>query len=99
MPEEVAYYTCSLGLLASMLLLFETPAGYALFKVLKPGKLSEPNVWQDFETPEKAANMVKLKSFAPFNDTTEAVVAATSIIESTLDKTLKKFLKKNIICL
>lgn len=80
-----------------MLLLFETPAGYALFKVLKPGKLSEPNVWQDFETPEKAANMVKLKSFAAFNDTTEAVVAATSIIESTLDKTLKKFLKKNII--
>ncbi len=40
--------------------------------------------------------MVKLKSFAPFASTTEAVVAATSIIDSTLDKNLKKFLKKNI---
>ena len=43
--------------------------------------------------------MVKLKSFAPFASTTEAVVAATSIIDSTLDKNLKKFLKKNMkIC-
>ena len=41
--------------------------------------------------------MVKLKSFSPFSSTTEAVVAATSIIDSTLDKTLKKFLKKNIL--
>ena len=41
--------------------------------------------------------MVKLKSFAPFASTTEAVVAATSIIDSTLDKNLKKFLKKNIL--
>jgi nucleolar protein 58 len=80
-----------------MLLLFETPAGYALFNVLKPGKLTDANVWEEFETPEKASKMVKLKSFAAFNDTTEAVVAATSIIESTLDGSLKKFLKKNII--
>ena len=44
----------------------------------------------------RANSMVKLKSFAPFASTTEAVVAATSIIDSTLDKNLKKFLKKNI---
>jgi nucleolar protein 58 len=41
--------------------------------------------------------MVKLKAFSPFASTTEAVVAATSIIDSTLDKNLKKFLKKNIV--
>ena len=41
--------------------------------------------------------MVKLKAFDPFENTTAAVVAATSIIDSTLDKSLKKFLKKNNI--
>ena len=81
-----------------MLVLFETPAGYALFKVLKPGKLAEPDkLWEDFTTSEKASDIVKLKAFSPFENTTEAVVAATSIIESTLDKSLKKFLKKSII--
>lgn len=80
-----------------MLLLFETPGGYALFKV-QSGKIGEvSNIWQEFQTPSKASNIVKLKAFSPFNNTTEAVVAATSIIESTLDKSLKKFLKKNII--
>ena len=81
-----------------MLLLFETPAGYALFKVLKPDKLSKPDkLWEDFQTADGASDVVKLKAFTPFDNTTEAVVAATSIIESTLDKSLKKFLKKNIV--
>jgi len=82
-----------------MLLLFETPAGYALFKVLQPGKLSDvTSMWETyFKTPELASSMVKLKSFSAFASTTEAVVAATSIIDSTLDKNLKKFLKKNIV--
>ena len=37
-----------------MLLLFETPGGYALFKVLQPGKLaSVSSIWEDFQTPER----------------------------------------------
>jgi len=80
-----------------MLLLFETPAGYALFKV-QDGKLGEvSDIWQDFQTPSKAGKVVKLKAFSPFGNTTEAVVAATSIIEGTMDKSLKKFLTKNIV--
>ena len=80
-----------------MLLLFETPAGYALFKV-KSDKLGEvSNVWQEFQTADKASNICKLKAFSPFENTTEAVVAATSIVESKLDKGLKKFLKKQIV--
>lgn len=80
-----------------MLLLFETPAGYALFKVLKPGKLAKADeLWSHFETSDQASSLVKLKAFSPFTSTTEAVVAATNIIDSSLDKTLKKFLKKNI---
>ena len=79
-------------------MLFETSAGYALFKVQKPGKLEETsNVWKEFETADKAASVLKLKAFAPFGSTTDAVVAATSLIEGSLDKTLSKFLKKNIV--
>ena len=38
-----------------MLVLFETAAGYALFKVLKEGKLKEPDeLWKEFETPGAA---------------------------------------------
>jgi nucleolar protein 58 len=81
-----------------MLVLFETSAGYALFKVLKPGKLTETDrIWEEFQTAEQASKFLKLKAFTPFQNTTEAVVAATSIIESTLDKSLKKFLKKTIV--
>ena len=83
-----------------MLVLFETPAGYALFKVLKQGKLEQTDtdkIYEYFESSEKASDMVKLKAFSPFENTTEAVVAATCIVESTLDKSLKKFLKKSII--
>lgn len=79
-----------------MLLLFESPAGYALFKVLKT-KLDPANVWREFQTAEGVADIVKLKAFSPFNNTTEAVVAATSIVDNKLDKSLKKFLKKSII--
>lgn len=66
-----------------MLLLFETSGGYALFKVGKNAK-------------DDIANGIKLKAFAPFESTTDAVVAATSIIDSKLDKSLKKFLKKQV---
>ena len=80
-----------------MLLLFETSAGYALFKV-KSDKLEDAtNVWKSFQSADDAASLVKLKAFSAFENTTEAVVAATSIIESKLDKPLKKFLKKQIV--
>ena len=38
-----------------MLVLFETPAGFALFKVLDEGRLKNADdLFKDFETPEKA---------------------------------------------
>jgi nucleolar protein 58 len=38
-----------------MLVLFETPAGYALFKVLDEGKLTEvDDIFKQFESPDKA---------------------------------------------
>jgi len=39
---------------------------------------------------------IKLKAFAKFEDTNQALKAASSLCEGTLDKSLKKFLKKAI---
>ncbi|KAM6131962.1 LOW QUALITY PROTEIN: nucleolar protein 58 [Phoenicopterus ruber ruber] len=78
-----------------MLVLFETAAGYAIFKVLNEKKLQEvDSLWKEFETPEKANKMVKLKHFEKFQDTTEALAASTALVEGKLSKNLKKILKK-----
>ncbi|XP_043287977.1 nucleolar protein 58 [Venturia canescens] len=79
-----------------MLVLFETPAGYAIFKVLDENKLTKSeNLYRDFETPEAASKIVKLKHFEKFADTTEALAATTAAVEGKLCKTLKKTLKKH----
>lgn len=78
-----------------MLVLFETAAGYAVFKLLDEKKLSQvDNLYQDFETAEKASEVVKLQMFKKFEDTTEALAAATASIEGKMSKSLKKLLKK-----
>ncbi|CAH0726399.1 unnamed protein product, partial [Brenthis ino] len=80
-----------------MLVLFETPAGYAIFKLLDESKLSQiDDLYQEFNTPEGAASVVKLKNFIKFEDTTEALAATTAAIEGKLSKTLKKALKKHV---
>lgn len=44
-----------------MLVLFETPGGYALFKVLDEGKIEDAaSVFHQFETPEKANSLFAL---------------------------------------
>ncbi|XP_047357560.1 nucleolar protein 58 [Vespa velutina] len=79
-----------------MLVLFETPAGYAIFKLLDEKKLAETeNLFLDFETPEAANKIVKLKHFEKFEDTTEALAATTAAVEGKLSKTLKRTLKKH----
>jgi len=80
-----------------MLVLFETPAGYAVFKLLDEGKLAKSDsLYEDFETIDKAKNVVKLKKFQKFEDTTEALGAATALVEGKMSKSLKKMLKKII---
>jgi len=78
-----------------MLVLFETPAGYAVFKLLNEKKLAEvDNLYKDFETGDKASQIVKLKHFKKFEDTTEALAAATASVEGKMSKSLKKLMKK-----
>lgn len=37
-----------------MLVLYETSLGYCLFKVTDSQKASNEDVWEEFETPERA---------------------------------------------
>nr|XP_023022866.1 nucleolar protein 58 [Leptinotarsa decemlineata] len=80
-----------------MLVLFETPAGYAIFKLLDEKRLKESdNLYKAFESPESAGNIVKLKHFEKFLDTTEALAATTAAVEGKISKSLKKVLKKHV---
>ncbi len=66
-----------------MMILFETPAGYALFKVLNAKKLSEVNdVYQFFSSPEAAA-----KTYPP-----DPIVLASSSRPSTNSLTPRRLL-------
>ncbi len=64
-----------------MLLLFETPAGYALFKVLDEGKIkSVDNIFKHFESASAATGLYGLfTSFPP--GTHPAVFAAWPILD------------------
>ncbi|KAJ3255858.1 Nucleolar protein 58 [Boothiomyces macroporosus] len=76
-----------------MLILYETSAGYALFKLLDDGSLEKPDdIHKHFATAEKANKAVKLKAFAKFENTTEALSAVTALVEGKISKNLKSFL-------
>ncbi|KAG0010155.1 Nucleolar protein 58, partial [Podila clonocystis] len=81
----------------TMLILYESPAGYALFNLLDDGKLEKPDsIWKDFETPEQANKTVKLRAFSKFENTTDALSAVTALVEGKLSKNLKEFLSSEI---
>eukprot|EP00418_Pyrodinium_bahamense_P009920 CAMPEP_0179108662 /NCGR_PEP_ID=MMETSP0796-20121207/50626_1 /TAXON_ID=73915 /ORGANISM="Pyrodinium bahamense, Strain pbaha01" /LENGTH=516 /DNA_ID=CAMNT_0020806741 /DNA_START=66 /DNA_END=1616 /DNA_ORIENTATION=+ len=82
-----------------MLLLLETPAGYALFS-LKNQKLlkADPeSIYEQFKTSSDAQRQVSVAAFQEFADTKAAMEAATDLTEGVVGKSLKKFLKKNIV--
>ncbi|VVC37122.1 NOSIC,Nop domain,NOP5, N-terminal [Cinara cedri] len=80
-----------------MLVLFETSAGYAIFKVLDEKKLKNvSDLYSYFESPEDCSKIVKLKHFQKFEDTTEALASAASLIEGKLCKSLKKVIKSHV---
>ncbi|KAK9060679.1 hypothetical protein SSX86_021385 [Deinandra increscens subsp. villosa] len=77
-----------------MLVLFETPAGFALFKVLDEGKLSKvDDLWKEFSSADAARQIVKMKAFSKFENTSEALSEATLLLESKPSKGLRKFLR------
>jgi hypothetical protein len=50
-----------------MLVLFETPAGYCIFKVLKNLKKVD-DLASEFTSVDRASQVVKLKAFDKFRD-------------------------------
>jgi len=81
-----------------MLVLFETPAGYALFKVLNDKKVQKvTDIVEAFSSEDSASKVVKLQAFRKFKDTKEAFVATDKLINGMLPKSLEKFLTKNVI--
>ncbi|KAJ8542316.1 hypothetical protein K7X08_017182 [Anisodus acutangulus] len=77
-----------------MLVLFERPAGFALFKVLDEGNLSKvEDLSKEFTTSDSARKVVKLNAFSKFENTSEALSAATLLIDSKPSKGLRKFLE------
>ncbi|XP_066974203.1 nucleolar protein 58 [Macrobrachium rosenbergii] len=78
-----------------MLVLFETSAGYAVFKLLDEQKLQKvDNLFEDFESSEKASKVVQLKNFLKFADSADALQGTVTLNEGKLSKPLKKLLKK-----
>lgn len=82
-----------------MLLLLETPAGYALFTVKnkKLLKAETDSIYDSFKTSNGAARQVGLTAFHKFEDTKAAMEACTELTDGSVGKSLKKFLKKNVV--
>lgn len=81
-----------------VLVLFETAAGYALFKLHDDAKLQKVDqLARDFENPTQAQKLVSLQNFARFKNTSEALKATTALMKSKLSKSLKSFLTKQVV--
>jgi len=80
-----------------MLVLFETAAGYALFKVVNEKKLKQVNdIHKEFSSVESTGKIVQLQKFKKFKNTADALKATTSLVDGKLSKSLKSFLSKEI---
>lgn len=81
-----------------MYVLFETAAGFALFKVIKDKKLEKlDSLHESFADGESANKVVKLKAFAKFKDTKDAMKSIEKLMKGKVSKSLNKFLTKNIV--
>jgi len=80
-----------------MLILVETPAGYTLWKVNNEGALQEPDLCKKYPTPDDARKILSLQSFAPFENSKEALAASSAIAHSELNDELKTFIEENVV--
>ncbi|GBE79194.1 hypothetical protein BKA93DRAFT_728796 [Sparassis latifolia] len=80
-----------------MLVLYETSLGYCLFKVTDTAKIESADLWEEFETPEKANRLLKLKALHRFTSTAIAVEEISALQNGKLGKGLKQFLSDEIV--
>lgn len=76
-----------------MFVLFESSAGYSLFKTTKEA-LADDMVESDF--CEDPSRFVSLVAFDKFLDSSEAIRACTAIVQGELEKPLAKFIKSHL---
>lgn len=76
-------------------MLFETPAGHALFKMQEDAALRTASEG-DLESEAAIKSLIQLQAFSRFTDTTTALAAATALVEGKPSKDLRKFLKKQV---
>ncbi|KAG5650013.1 hypothetical protein H0H81_001078 [Sphagnurus paluster] len=80
-----------------MLVLYETAMGYCLFKVSDEAKIESGDLWKEFQTPEQASKLLKLKALHRFTSTATAVEDITALQNGKLGKGLKQFLTDEVI--
>ncbi|PFH46063.1 hypothetical protein AMATHDRAFT_70690 [Amanita thiersii Skay4041] len=80
-----------------MLVLYETAMGYCLFKVTDSAKIESADLWKEFENPERANKLLKLKALHRFTSTVSAVEDITALQNGKLGKGLKKFLTDEVV--
>lgn len=80
-----------------MLVLYETAMGYCLFKMSDAAKLDSADLWKEFESPEKANKLLKLKALHRFTSTATAVEDITALQDGKIGKGLKKFLTDEVL--
>ncbi|KAF8736420.1 hypothetical protein AX14_000359 [Amanita brunnescens Koide BX004] len=80
-----------------MLVLYETAMGYCLFKVTDAAKLESADLWKEFESPERASKLLKLKAVHRFTSTASAVEDITALQNGKVGKGLKKFLTDEVV--
>ncbi|KAI5411706.1 hypothetical protein KIW84_056687 [Lathyrus oleraceus] len=81
-----------------MLVQFETPAGFALFKVLNEGKLSEvQDLSLDFSTADAARKVVKLKAFSKFENNSSGLIDDSHDIKTSNNTSILGSLTLRII--
>ncbi|CAD8054299.1 unnamed protein product [Paramecium sonneborni] len=81
-----------------MLILIETPAGFALFQVANTKALNKiENIYDYLQNEKQAKKLITPFAFQQFKDTQEALIATSKLINGKIPKKLSKFLEKNVI--
>jgi len=69
-----------------MLLLFETPAGYALFRVKKEKTLEKIEDFGPYMDDENIKKLVELQAFREFKGTKDVLQATISLVNGKMGK-------------
>jgi nucleolar protein 58 len=80
-----------------VLILFESPAGYSLFKADGKKVASVQSVSKYFADEEAGSSHLKLVDFKKFKTTADSLKNYQKILSGKLPKSLVKFLSTNIV--